>query len=191
MHQHSLPALGFVRGVEHVPCGQHLDWKSRAFLETHRVGNWNDLSRRRERVLRVHLAAQRSDTLARLQTCDAVAKCFDHARRLESGRIGKIGLPGILPPPKERIGKVDSGRADLDQHHPGFNFGLRNLGDFQYFGSAKSIEYYCFHLLDLFVSRARWFLIFSSDVFRARERDKFYDARLSASSTKSRRSLPQ
>jgi hypothetical protein len=142
-----------------MPCRQHLHRERRAFFETHRVGNWNHLRCGRECILRVGPAAQRGDSLARFQIGHVRANRFDFAGALEAGRIGKLGLHNILPLPEQGIGEVYPGRADLDQHPPGFHLGLRNLGDFQHFGSAGFLEYDCFHLLDLFASRATWLLI--------------------------------
>ncbi len=66
-----------MRGVDHVPCGQHLNRECGALGKTDRVKERDHLRRGRERVLRIHLAAQRRDALARLKVRDTSADRFD------------------------------------------------------------------------------------------------------------------
>src|SRR5258706_2446184 len=114
MDQNGLLRSDLMGGVQHVPSGQHLNRKRCTLIKTYEIGKGNRLCGGREAVFGVGLAAHGCHPHPGTQAADASSHLFDYSRCLEPWSVRKLGCYGVLAPPEESIGEIDSRSSNFD-----------------------------------------------------------------------------
>src|SRR5579863_2226033 len=132
-------------GVEHEPGSKRLNRKRRAFLEAHRIGEWNYLIGVEQRVLRVALKPDPSHAHPGLEPLDARRDFVNYARRFHPGRVRQLRLDHIIALTEEIVGEVDSDGMIAHPHHVRPHLGLSDFDELHDLGTANLFELNRFH----------------------------------------------